>query len=85
MRTTRECEWCEKVFTSKSTANKYCCVECRKEAQAFKQKYDRQKDRERRGLGIRPTKKAKLTIEEICRRAKAEGLSYGKYVEKYGV
>lgn len=63
------CEYCGKVYEQAYTS-KYCSEECKNKARAHTKK---------RG---RPKKK--LTLAEIDRLAKAEGLTYGQYVSKYG-
>ena len=32
-----------------------------------------------------PYEKKVMSITEVCKRAKKEGISYGEYVKKYGV
>ncbi len=70
------CPTCGKNFLYSSGHKKYCCVECKNKAQ---------KMRTDEAAPARPRKKRAKTIVDIIRAAKAEGLSYGEYVSKYGV
>lgn len=70
--TEQTCAFCGKTF-SHSKKKKYCSDLCRQKANG-------------RGLG-KPRKKGKpsMTIEQVAVAARAEGLSYGQYVAKYGL
>ena len=70
------CTVCYREFIPYHYCQEYCSKECRREAEKHK-KHPAQT--------LRGRSKPKLTIEEVCRRAKAEGLSYGKYVERHGI
>ena len=65
-----QCEYCGKVY-KQGSENQYCSDEC-------KSKYASGRDKKR----VR--KKKPLSIAEINRLAKAEGLTYGQYIVKYG-
>lgn len=79
------CKCCGELFKAPSFHYSYCSDECRR------------KKRNKNGVAYQKEnhgavrykasmkKNKKLTIQEICKRAKAEGLSYGKYVGKYGL
>ena len=64
-----KCGGCNKEFISQKHGTKYCCDECRKAAQ-------KQRDRERNEKkDLKPP-----TVAEINAKARAEGMSYGKYM-----
>ena len=74
------CPECNTQFTSNSTGRKYCCDACK------------QKGKRRVGAEYRQRKKEEekikpigMTLAEIGAAAKAEGLSYGKYVREHGL
>ena len=66
------CAYCGAVFQS-AKKRKYCCEECQRRACGVLKR----KPRER----VKP----KLSIEEIAKLSREEGLSYGEYVKKYGL
>lgn len=65
------CEWCG-VGLPKNSTDKYCSDECRRKA-------ERNSTQKKSGR-----KKKPLSIDDIVKLAKKEGLSYGQYVDKYG-
>ena len=74
----KKCPICNKIFVATSNRRKYC-TDCQEEGNRIKhQQYDQMKK-------YRVKKKEKYEIEEINRKALAEGLSYGKYVAKYNL
>lgn len=79
----RTCLWCENYFMPENPKQTYCCVGCREEA-ARKRRMLRDR-RKKKPTTIYGCRQPKVSIAEICKRAKEAGLSYGKYVEKYGV
>ena len=81
----RVCMCCKGYFIPEDSEERYCCEECKKEAEIELEKkfwaVVAGRNRKRAaGTGVK-----KLSIDEVCRRAKAEGLSYGKYVGKHGL
>lgn len=70
------CPTCGKNFPYNSGNRKYCSLECKNKAQQIKAD---------ESASPRQRKKRAKTIVDIIRAAKAEGLSYGEYVSKYGV
>ena len=64
------CAFCGVVFYS-DRRKKYCCDKCRDKANGKR--------------SAKPRKKAKMSIEEVAKLCRKEGLSYGQYVAKYGL
>ena len=83
MERVRTCEMCGNKFVGRPN-KKYCSEECRKKGAA---EYNRKRSEERQKPKVenkKPKSKLRaLTIEQINRRARAEGLTYGQYVAKY--
>lgn len=73
------CEECGKPLGDYHS-NRYCSKECSYEA-------NKRKLRESKPAKPKTKKqtKPKMSFAEVCKRAGAEGLSYGQYVLKYGV
>lgn len=78
MRAEATCVICGKP-TNRAKTIKYCSKECYIEARKRMFREARIKKAEKK------PKKPVLSISEICRLAAAEHLTYGQYVEKYGV
>lgn len=80
----KTCEMCGKEFTAKSNSAKYCCNECRKEANRTR---NLQIYHEHKGGGRPknpPKVRRKSRIDEINAKARAAGMTYGQYVaEEY--
>ena len=75
---TVSCQMCLREFLANTEKAKYC-PECRKlRAKEQQAAYYR-----RKGSKGKAVKKSALS--EIAEKASAEGISYGKYVAKYGV
>lgn len=70
-RTYYYCKWCGEMLPKNST-HKYCSESCELKATRNSASGRTNKKRKKKGL----------SIDEISRLAKAEGLSYGKYVLK---
>ena len=74
----RECLNCGKEFVSEHPQRRYCCEECRANAEKLRQ--------EQRTKHYKTTEKEKASnmpsISHIAKMAKDAGMSYGKYVEK---
>ncbi len=81
MERVRKCVICGNIFVGRPN-KKYCCSECRRKAQTEKKAKECKKPKEietkkpKRKLGS-------LSLEQINKRARAEGLTYGQYVAKY--
>ena len=75
------CEICGKEYKPFSARQKYCSTDCSREA------YKRASRKVRHIKIIEPKKKKPptLSISDICRLAREEHMSYGKYVAKYGL
>lgn len=73
----KTCGICGKIFPGFHSA-KYCSDECKAEAVRRQERARTEKRRELR----RPKN---MSIVEIARAARAEGLQYGEYVAKYGL
>lgn len=82
----RKCKYCGKEFTvMKTGGKKYCSKECQKEinkplaAERWRNSYKEKRRREREKK--KETIPGKMeSIAEIQRKARAAGMSYGKYV-----
>ena len=74
----KKCEVCGNILIGKHF--KYCSQGCREEA-------ERQRKAEAQEIKAkkRRSRKPKLSIGEICKRAAEEHLTYGQYVLKYGL
>jgi len=66
-----ECEFCNKLFEA-DAKRRFCTPECRRKAERKKKKQTK-------------PKKPKLTLEQVAKLSREEGLSYGEYVKKYGL
>lgn len=71
----RICKNCGKEFTlPRYTPIRYCSDFCKKEAR-------RKRDETLKELKRQYAKESESTLDEMARRAKAAGMSYGKYIE----
>ena len=66
-----ECEFCGELFEA-DAKRRFCTVECRRKAERKKKKQTK-------------PKKPKLSLEQVAKLSREEGLSYGEYVKKYGL
>ena len=76
------CPICGNEFPKYKT-RKYCSPKCSKEAKR-RQDLEKQKINIREYVAMKKKPepyKPRVSIEEVVRRAKAEGLTYGQYVE----
>lgn len=78
---TKCCERCGKIFRTRSN-EKEICSKCVSYLNALAAKRAVRKSTCKASSGVGSGER--LTIAEICRLAAEQGLSYGKYVEKYG-
>ena len=79
----KECVICHKIFVPKS-ANAICCSsECSTERNREKARCRHRMYRQQKKIA-KEVKVINLSIAEIQRRARAEGVSYGKYVLMMG-
>lgn len=71
----------------KGNRKKYCSDKCRQKAEAIRLHEKRKADYEeyKSFKKIRPKKrtKPKMSLNEVMKRAKVEGLTYGQFVAKY--
>lgn len=83
MERVRTCVMCGNIFVGRPN-KKYCSAECRNKGAA---EYNRKRSEERQKPKVeskkRKSKLGSLSIEQINRRARAEGLTYGQYMAKY--
>lgn len=80
----RKCVICENILVGRPN-KKYCCAECREKAR-FKKKAEeckKPKVKSEKNAVRRKNRLGSLSIEQINKRARAEGLTYGQYVAKY--
>ncbi len=78
METKKKCPVCGNLFEGRSTKI-YCCSECKCKAQTQKKLQECKKPK----TVQRKKKHSSLSLEQINKRARAEGLTYGQYVAKY--
>ena len=72
----KKCAYCKKDFYAKTHQTKYCCMKCKRAAQS-----QRDKERAEDPSYLKKTdNKPKSNINEINRKAREAGMSYGKYV-----
>lgn len=74
----KRCRWCKKYFEPYSKRQLFCSVECR-------EKDRREEVKQRHPKKPLPGTKPTLSIKEVVRLAMEEHMTYGKYVEKYGL
>lgn len=82
------CEICGKEFSPSARNQKYCGTECGLKANRERQKAYRENTKSMKEKEVRRnahTRKKKLTISDINAMALKEGLSYGKFIGKYGL
>lgn len=82
---TRKCEVCGEAFQANSTKRKYCSDACYRKANREKQKERKYVEAKELETSIKERFPGYSKIAAICVAAKAEDLSYGQYVGKYGV
>ena len=82
---TRKCEVCGEAFQANSTKRKYCSDACYKKANREKQKERKYVEAKELEFSIKERFPGYSKIAAICVATKAEDLSYGQYVGKYGV
>ena len=76
----KKCPVCGRTFTSTAHARKYCDIECARDAS-----YIRSAERVRKyRMRARHATKGD-SLAKINTLAREEGLTYGKYVAKYGI
>lgn len=74
---------CGKTFTVYNRGTpRYCSIECKKKKT---NEFARKRYRESGATGRKKLPEALRAIGDINRQAYAEGLSYGKFVAKYGL
>lgn len=73
----RVCVECGRIFDCGKGAAKYCSPECYRK----KHPYDDVKPK----MKERAQKKPKFSPKEVAMMAHREGISYGKFVSKYGL
>ena len=82
-----ECEICGKIFLTNRSTNKTCSPEChhKRELRVKRESYRRQQEAIKEGRLRLPEKKKQKkveTLEEVQRKAREMGLTYGKYMEQ---
>ena len=82
---TRKREVCGEAFQANSTKRKYCSDACYKKANRERQKERKYVEAKELEFSIKERFPGYSKIAAIGVAAKAEGLSYGQYVGKYGV
>lgn len=85
----RVCKRCGKEFTVTDNSRRvFCCDECRERWHIEQKSRERKAIKEEKASAKRvksSRKKKVLSISEICKLAMEEHLSYGQYVERYGL
>ena len=77
------CAVCGKEFKGRSYY--YCSDECRQKVIEQRQKNRNRNEHKKVEVKPKKRKKLKYTIEQVQKLARAEGLSYGQFVAKYGL
>jgi len=76
------CQECGKIFVKQTNNQRYCCEECKRIGQRRKSREYQKMNYVRKG---QPKKKRPPSLAEINQRARAAGMTYGKYMAKeYG-
>lgn len=76
------CDGCGLIFEKQNYNQHYCCDECRRQGYLKKQ---RERYRQQKALKQKMQKNKKPTLSEINQRARAAGMTYGKYMaQEYG-
>ena len=78
---TKTCIMCGKAL--EKPCRKFCSDECRTEKRRLDARICKEKKEAARKIEKRVKKKPSLTLNEVARLARAEGLSYGEYSAKY--
>ena len=81
---TKTCPICKKEFERLHNSHKYCSDDCKLIAK--KLRYEKRKSikqAEKKKADKPAVKKKVLTLNEVARLSRAEGLSYGEYSAKY--
>ena len=76
----RECKWCGRYFSPQRGNQYYCCSDHQIKAGNYRKQYGDDKI-----LTPRKMPDSLRIISAIARKAREEGMSYGKYVAKYGI
>ena len=79
----RTCEQCGRYFKRVNNAQRYCCAECAKEGN-LRTRRELQRLRRKRAKEEMQRQKGK-TLTDIAEEASKAGMTYGKYVAKYGL
>lgn len=82
-----ECDICGKIFLTNRSTNKTCSPECHHERELRLKRENHRKYREamKEGNATRIEKKKQKKVEtltEVQRKARAAGMTYGKYMEQ---
>lgn len=80
-----ECQYCGKIFLTNMERKTTCSLECSYQRSLIRQRENGRKRREaiREGLLPRPSKpkqKKVATVEEVQKKAREAGMSYGQYM-----
>ena len=76
------CENCGLIFEKQNYNQHYCCDACRRQGNKRK---SQERYRQQKALNQRKKKNKKPTLSEINQRARAAGMTYGKYMaQEYG-
>lgn len=72
-----KCEYCDLIFEKKKNNQRYCCPECSKAGRLRK---SRDYHRAERLAKQKQKENKKPTLSDINQRARAAGMTYGKYM-----
>jgi ribosomal protein L20 len=79
-----KCKWCGSEYQTERKNTRYCCDECEKKAKKETERryQERKLEKARKRLKLDADR---LSISDVNALARAEGLTYGKYLAKHGM
>jgi ribosomal protein L20 len=83
-----KCKWCGSEYQTERKNTRYCSDECRKASEKKAKKETERRYQERKLEKARKRLKLdadRLSISDVNALARAEGLTYGKYLAKHGM
>lgn len=80
MERVRKCVICGNIFVGRPN-KKYCSAQCREKSRTKSREEERKKPKAK--IRQRKNKLGSLSLEEINKRARAEGFTSGQYMAKY--
>ena len=81
----KECKWCGHLFYPEKAKQMCCCTAHEKSYESYKFDNAVNSGKDSQVLRGREVSQNMKDIAMICKKAAAEGLSYGRYVAKYNI